>query len=697
MARASDPVATLDVALEHAQRLLRADPALAAQQAREILAVVPGQPAARRVLGAALRASGDLDGSLETLTALATQAPGSAVAHFELALSLAQAGRGDGSLAALERAVALDADFAAAWLRLADHRAAIGDSPGADAARAQHIRLSSRDPELVAAGAALCDGRIAAAEEALRGRLKRAPTDVAAIRMLAEVALRLGRNGDAEKLLTRAIELAPSFTPARHNLALALHRLERHGEALAAIEHALATEPRNPGYRNLQAAVLGRLGQFERAIGVYRSVLAEYPAQPKAWMSYGHALKAAGHLDEAIAAYRRSSELAPGFGEAWWSLANLKTVRFDATDVAAMRGQLARADLMDEDRLHFHFALGKALEDAADHAASFRHYAEGNRLRRAALRYDAAENTDYAERCRALFTPAFLDARAGSGAAAPDPIFVVGLPRSGSTLLEQILASHPRVEGTMELPDVIAIARELGGGRIRGGASTYPESLGALDRGELRELGERYLERTRIQRLGGRPLFVDKMPNNWLHVGLIHLMLPNAKIIDARRHPLGCCLSNFKQHFARGQAFTYSLDDIGRYYVDYVALMAHFDRVLPGRVHRVHHERLVEDPEGEIRRLLEYCGLPFDPACLRFHETERAVRTASSQQVRQPLNRDGVDQWRHYEAWLGPLVRALGPVLASYPSVPEFPFPVATGAVRAIDGAPTCRDHAAAS
>jgi len=670
MSGAPGPVGTLEVALAHTDRLLASAPLLAAGQASEILAAVPGHPAATLLLGIARRLCGDVPGALDALEPLARSQPAWAPAHYELGLALAAAGRGEDAVAALRRAVALKPDMPDAWRALADHLTAMGDVAGADAAYAQHIRYSSRDPRLLEAGAALCEDRIAEAESLLRQHLKTHPTDVAAIRMLAEVALRLGRNGDAEKLLTRCVELAPGFTSARYNLAIALQRLSRSAAARVQIDLALDQDPKNPGYRNLKAAILGRLGEFDAAIETYASVLAEYPRQHKAWMSYGHALKAAGRQADSVDAYRKSIDLSPGFGEAWWSLANLKTFRFSPADVAAMQEQLRRTDISDDDRLHFHFSMGKALEDSAEFENSFEHYAEANRIRRAAADYDADENTAQLRRSTALFTSAFFAERAGSGSPARDPIFIVGLPRSGSTLLEQILSSHSAVEGTMELPDMLAIVHDLSGRGTGASASRYPDVLASLSRDELRKLGERYLASTRAQRKTVAPLFIDKMPNNFAHVGLIHLILPNSRIIDARRHPLGCCFSNFKQHFARGQHFTYGLEDIGRYYADYARLMVHFDSVLPGRVHRVVYERLVDDTEAEVRRLLDYCGLPFEESCLRFHENERAVRTASSEQVRQPIYRDGVDHWRHFELWLDPLKSALGPVLDAYPDPP---------------------------
>ena len=557
-----------------------------------------------------------------------------------------------------------------AWGLLAEARSRQGDETGAQDAYAGQIAASVHEPDLQEAAAALAENRLAIAERLLKPFLKRQPDNVAALRMLAEVAGRIARYDEAEALLARCLELAPNFAPARHNHALVLYRQNRPAEAIEEVDRLLAAEPGHPAYRSLRAAALAQIGEYEGAIAGYQSVLADHPIQPKGWMSLGHALKTVGRTQDSISAYRRSLEQQPGLGESWWSLANLKTFRFTAEDVAAMQAQLARADLGEDDRLHLHFALGKALEDEGRWADSFEHYRQGNALRRDGLTYDADETHAHVQRSRALFTPEFFSVRAGTGSPAGDPIFVVGLPRSGSTLVEQILSSHSDVEGTMELPDIASIARRLGGERRPGEEPAYPGVLAGLTPDQLRALGEEYLERTRIQRKTGRPLFIDKMPNNFAHLGLIQLILPNAKIVDVRRHPLACCFSGFKQHFARGQGFTYDLTDLGRYYMDYVALMADFDTVLPGRVYRVIYEQLVEDAETEIRRLLAYCGLGFEPACLSFHETSRPVRTASSEQVRQPLYREGLEQWRHYEPWLGPLKAALGPTLGSYPAAP---------------------------
>jgi tetratricopeptide (TPR) repeat protein len=438
------------------------------------------------------------------------------------------------------------------------------------------------------------------------------------------------------------------------------------------VELLLAKEPRNHASPNLKASILANAGDYGDSIKVYEAVLKDFP-HPKVWMSYGHSLKTQRRQAESITAYRRAIELQPTPGESYWSLANLKTFRFEMRDVQAMREALARPDLPDDDRLHFEFALGKALEDAGDYEASFEHYSRGNALRKKQHQYNSDDNSRFVCRSKAVFTADFFASRAAVGAEAPDPIFIVGLPRAGSTLIEQILSSHSAVEGTMELPDLTRIAAEIFRREVSGDARGFAHAVAGLTPQELRALGERYLQDTRSQRESDRPFFIDKMPNNWMYVPLIHLMLPNAKIIDARRHPLGCCFSGFKQNFARGQSFTYSLDDLGRYYGDYVELMALVDTVLPGRVHRVFHEKMIDETESQMRELLGYCRLPFEEACLRFYENERAVRTASSEQVRRPIFRDGVDHWRHCELWLQPLKDSLRPVLDAYPGVPAFP------------------------
>ena len=516
-------------------------------------------------------------------------------------------------------------------------------------------------PRLMEAALALHENRLDVAERLLKPHLKEDPFDAKAIRMLAELAWRIGRMNDAEHLLRRAIEIAPGFTAARAQLALVLGRMGRPAEALPLLDELFEDDGEQLSHVNLKAATVARLGDFEEAIALYESVLARSPKQPRVWMSYGHILKTVGRQAEGIDAYRKAIDVNPNLGEAWFSLANLKTIEFDDGDIAVMRAALNEPKLAEEDRFHLEFALGKAMHDAGNADEAFAYFAAGNALRRKSQKYSRNDTTLAVDRAIATFTRENLDARRGGGCQAADPIFIVGMPRAGSTLVEQILSSHSLVEGTSELPDLPAVARKTPG---------YPQSALDLSEEERTALGQEYLERASVQRRTDRPFFIDKLPNNWLYVPFIQLVLPNAKIIDARRHPMGCCFSNFRQHFARGQAFTYDLTDVGCYYADYVRLMAHVDDVLPHKVHRVIYERMVDDIEAEVRALLDHIGLEFEPACLAFHETERAVRTASSEQVRQPIYRDATEEWRRYEPFLGPLKDALGGVLEAYPDAP---------------------------
>ena len=566
----------------------------------------------------------------------------------------------------MRHVVEIAPDSPGAWRALGDQLVLTGDSEGADGAYAQQLRASANDPVLREAAVALCEDRLSVAERLLRERLKRSPTDVAAMRMLAELGTRLGRYRDSEALLARCLELSPSFTGARHNLAIVLYRQQKGAEAIGHIERLMAAEPGEPAYRTLLAACLGLVGEYQRSIDVYEALLARHGAQPRVQLAYGHALRAAGRRDDAIAAYHEALRLAPGTGEAYWSLANLKTERFSGAEQAAMAEALARPEATDDDRLHLHYALGKALEDGGDFARSFAHYSEGARLRRAKVPHDAEAVAALAARTRAVFTPELYAGRKDAGFHDPSPIFIVGLPRAGSTLVEQILASHSSVEGTMELPDIITIARDLGHGRKTAASPSYPDIVAGLSSEALAALGETYIARTRIHRKRGRPFFIDKLPHNFQHLGLIRLILPRAKVIDVRRHPMAAGFAVFKQHFARGQTFSCDLGDIGRYYRDYVDVMRHFGEVQPGAVHRVVYEDLVAHTEGEVRALLAYCGLAFEPACLRFYETERPVRTASSEQVRRPIFRDALEHWRNYEPWLGPLKTALGETAQSW-------------------------------
>ncbi|MDR3507943.1 MAG: sulfotransferase [Caulobacteraceae bacterium] len=649
---------SLAEAVDQAAALLAKDPGGAERRASEILKLAPQDPRARLILASARRRQGDAQAARALLEPLAKAYPKAAQTYYELGAALDALGETQAATAALRHALSLKGDLAEAWRTLGDILFREGDLQGAEEAYAQHGRAQIQDPALRPAAEALYLGRLDEAGQRLRALLSGRPDDPAAMRLLADVLLRRERFGDAEILLAHSLERDPTQDGVRLNYAIASFRQQKAAQALPHIERLLAADPAHPAYRNLMAACLGLIGEDERSICLYQGLLADYPKQPRIWLNYAHALRAVGRRAEAVDAYKRCIALAPGLGDAYWSLANLKVASFTAEEEAAMRAQLERVDLPNEDRLHLCFALGKALEDRGDPGGAFSHYAQGAAIRREQARYDAGATTAQFGRTKAVFTPALFAARAGMGSSAPDPIFIVGLPRSGSTLIEQILASHSAVEGARELPDLGFIARNLG--------ADYPEAVAGLAPDQLQALGDGYIASTRIHRKLDRPLFIDKMPNNFQHIGLIQLILPRARIIDARRHPLGTCFSAFKQHFAQGQTFSYDLGDLGRYYRDYVDLMAHFDRALPGRVHRVIYEDMVEDTETQVRRLLDYCGLPFEAACLKFYENDRAVRTVSSEQVRRPIFREGLEQWRRFEPWLNPLKAALGPALEGW-------------------------------
>lgn len=575
-----------------------------------------------------------------------------------------RAGKPAEAEAAFRRATDINPNRAAAWRGLGKALHALGRAEDGGAAHLRALQESAHDPELARAGQAASANRLADAYPVLRDRLQADPDDIAALRIMADVAMRMARPLDAARMLIRALALAPGFTAAHDLLGDALAQVPLDA-ALAELDRHLADRPDHLGYLNLKAGLLDRAGAHDDAIALYRRMLEIRPDDAPIRVVLGNVLQTVGRSQESIEAYRASLRHDPRNGEAWWSLANMKTFRFPAEDRIAMQELLGQPDLPAVDRLRIEFALGKALEDQADYAASFMHYAEGNRLRSAMGRYNQAHIDDQLRRAQRLYSADYFAGRAGAGDAAPDPIFVVGLPRSGSTLVEQILASHSRIEGTMELNDLLRIVRrlDLPGGR-------YPEALADIPPTQLAQLGQDYVQATRIQRKRGRPFFVDKLPINFMHIGLIATILPKAKIVDIRRHPLACGWSCFKQLFARGHDFSYDLGDIGAYYRAYLGFMALWDDRLPGRVHRVRYEDLVADTEGTVRGLLDHLGVAFEPACLDFHQTARAVRTPSAGQVRQPIFTGGLDQWRHFDHWLDPLKRALGDALDAYPEIP---------------------------
>jgi predicted Zn-dependent protease len=665
------PSASVDLELVRAARLLESDPAAAARCATDILAASPGDTEANLLLATAYRKLGDSAAAITLLETLTEAQPHSPILHLELGRAYAAAGRGAEALTVLRRAVALDAGLADAWRDLAEQLFAAGATEEGDAAYAHYERLARDPPALADARVALADNRLEAAEAMLLRWLAQVPHDVVALRMLANIASRRDDEAEAERRLAECLELAPGYAAARYDLAQLLDAQHRSSEVLPLVERLLAVEPRNLDYLSLKAQALRLLGSSHQALALMEQAVADHPGDDRGWVRYGHLLREVGEQARAIEVYRRALQARPGSGRAYSSLANLKTFRFSATDRAEMQEQLARSAPRSVDRIHLEFALGKALEDEAQFAASFEHYSRGNELHRATIHHDREAVTAQLERTKSVYTAGFFAERSGWGSVRTDPIFIVGVPRSGSTLLEQILATHSQVEGTRELTDVPALALELRSGPNGGERVEYPQAVAALGRPEIEGLAARYLSRTQIYRPAGKPRFVDKMLGNFAHLGFIQLMFPRAAIIDARRHPLGCGFSCYKQLFGRGINFSYDLNELGCYYRDYVGHVEHFDAVLPGRVHRVYYERLIDDPEAELRRLLDYCGLPFEAQCLRFYENPRIVQTISSEQVRQPLYSESINQWRNYEPWLAPLKEALGDLVERYPTSRE--------------------------
>ena len=570
---------------------------------------------------------------------------------------------------AYEKAVRINPALPDAWNMLEGLYRMIGDEEQRRVAAAHAKKLRTIPAEVIKATGLFCEGDLASAERLVRAYLLQYGNQVEAMRLLARIGVAREVLDDAEVLLAAALEIAPDYAELRRDYACVLLDRHKHAQAIEQFDRLLATDPKNLDYRTLRATATVGLGDFEGGIRAFSAVLEDTSPTSRAaadlHLSIAHALKTLGRRAQAIEAYQKAIEVRPGFGDAYWSLANLKTYRFTDEELTRMRAAESAQETEAIDRYHLCFALGKAYEDRELYEPSFRYYERGNALKRDESRYRAELLEQNTANQKAVCTREFFEARRGYGVANREPIFILGLPRAGSTLLEQILASHSQVEGTQELADVPRAVLDLQGYNPDLNNPRYPRCLAAMSADEFRALGEKYLGDTRIYR-SGKPRFIDKMPNNFRHVGLIHLMLPNATIIDARREPMACCFGNLKQLYARGQEFAYSVDDIARYYRTYLELMQHWDAVLPGRILRVYHEDVVEDLEGSVRRILDHCGLDFEPACLEFHKTERSVRTASSEQVRQPIYREALDSWRHYEPWLGSLREALGDALERY-------------------------------
>ena len=650
MPSAEDLYEQIKVALQNG------DSETACQLAKDARDMAPGDSRFVLMHGVALRRNGQHKAAEPLLRQILVEAEGLVLAHHELGLALKGQGRLSEAIMSLETAVRLQPSLKTAWRDLYELRASQGDDlAAADAYRRSLGSQQGLDPLLTKVLDLMQAGRLGAAEGICREYLKRRPHDVDAIRLLAEIGITLGMLDEAIVLLERCLALAPNFTIAQANYATALARRQRFDEALDRTGRLQIEQPDNLSHKVQHASILAMAGRFEQAHEKFEEVLTFIPDNARILTSYGHSLRYGGRGEDAAAAYQRAIAAEPDAGEAYWSLANLKTFKFVDAQLDGMRQRYAAMEKLSADRYHLAFALGKALEDKGDFAESFAAYADGNTIKNTFSSYTTERTSGEVDSMIEHCADGFLEP---GGHTSNEPIFILGLPRAGSTLLEQILASHSAVEATAELPLISQIAGELGGGRRRSEQNLYPQCLTSMSQDQRESLGQRYLDGASTYRTD-KPFFIDKMPNNWVHIGLIKTILPNATIIDARRHPMAACFANFKQLFARGQEFTYGLEEIGHYYADYMRLMDHWHSVLPHGLMTVQYETVVEDLETQVRVLLDHCNLPFEEQCLRYYEKDRAVRTASSEQVRQPIYRDALSVWQRYEAHLDPLKAVL--------------------------------------
>lgn len=592
--------------------------------------------------------------------------PDNGRAHQEQGHLLMAGKRHELAAYAYVRACKYNPALIASWQAQTDIFSSLGNKQAAAQAQAQLTRLQATPKHLIAVSDLLSQGKLVKAENLCRKFLLKNPEHVEGMRLLAEAGQRLGALDEAEFLLASALLFEPDNDQVRKDYIQVLRKRQRFAQALSEAKKLLEKTPENPQFQSIYAIELMQTGDYDQALGYFDRVLMRLPHDPVTLTSKGHALKTQGQYEHAVAAYHSALSARPQHGEAYYSLANLKTYHFDEAEIGRMLQQEGNPEHSLMERVYLYFALGKAYEDNHEFSKSFEYYQLGNTLKRNNSSYDAEKMTKELRAQHSVCTKELFAAHEGHGNDATDPIFILGLPRSGSTMLEQILSSHSQVDGTLELPNILSMAQKLRRQGKQNVEQTYPQVLGSLSKDELHDMGAQFISATAIHRKGA-PFFIDKMPNNFRHIGLIKLILPNAKIIDARRHPMACCFSNYKQLFAEGQEFSYDFDDIAQYYSDYVDLMKHWDDVLPGHILRVHYEHVVEDLEGQVRRVLDFCGLPFESACLSFHETKRSVRTASSEQVRQPIYTQGLEQWRNYSEQLGALESQLTELIDNYP------------------------------
>jgi tetratricopeptide (TPR) repeat protein len=664
------PLSPIEMEVERIRALLRDQKiAEALSAARALILTVPENRDVLYLKALAERHSRLTEDALATLAVMEQHHPNSSLLYQERGHCHVARKDAVRAIEAYEHAVRINPALPATWSMLEGLYKMVRQDALREMAAAHVERLKTMHPDVIKATGLFCEGDLVAAEKLVRAFLIAQGDHPEAMRLLARVAISREILDEAEVLLAAALELAPDYIELRRDYACVLLDRHKHVEAITELDRLLALDPTNKDYRTLRATATVGLGDHDDGVRRFTEVLADTDPTSRAasdlLLSIGHSHKTVGRRPEAIEAYHRAIAIRPNFGDAYWSLANLKTYRFSDADIQHLRAAEQDEALDAMDRYHICFALGKAFEDRKEYELSWHYYSRGNAMKRAESKYRADILEQNTRNQKQVCTRAFFESRRDWGCPAPDPIFILGLPRAGSTLLEQILASHSMVEGTQELANIPRYALQLQGLNPDLDNPRYPQSLTELSRDDVYAFGQKYIDDTRIYR-SSPPYFIDKMPNNFRHVGLIKLILPNAKIIDARREPMACCFGNLKQLFARGQEFCYSIDDIARYYRTYLDLMDHWDEALPGQVLRVHHEDVVDDLEGSVRRILDFLGLPFEQACLEFHKNVRSVKTASSEQVRQPIYREGLDQWRHYEPWLTELKEKLGDAVTRY-------------------------------
>jgi tetratricopeptide (TPR) repeat protein len=641
-----------------AQAMKQGQTELATKQLRELLRENPGDLKALHLLGICLRRSGLLDQAMQLQQSVTDQEPDFAPAHQEYAICLLGTGRSDKAMEEFRRATELDPRLIMSWKKLGDLSMRKGDESGAMEAYRQCPADSDNDPLLARAIEVFHAGQFKLAEFLLCSYLEREPGDINAKYLLAQIALKVAAVSDAIILLEQCLQTEPGFHQARFDYVNLLSRRQRYEEALAESDTLLAADPENQTYQLLKASLLDRSGQFDAAVSILQAILEENPAQARVWTSLAMLQRTLGRRAEAITSLHKAIDQDPNRGEAWYLLADLRVFDFSDAQVEAMRGSANRAPKNSEDEIYFSFALARALEDHGNIDESFNYYSRGNQARARSSRFKPEEYAKSIATLKSVCTAELFESLRGGGCPDASPIFIVGLPRSGSTLVEQILASHSQVDGTMELATIATLLKEMNYRQQKVKRPTYPQALADVKAQDFREIGQTYIDRTRIKR-GSAPFFIDKMPNNFEHIGLIQLVLPHARIIDVRRNPMANGFSAFRQLFRFGQDWSYDLAHIGQYYRSYAELMEHWDTVLPGKIHHICYEDLVADPEKEIRQLLEYLQLEYQASCLDFHKSPRPVRTASSEQVRQVIYTDALAHWKNYENRLQPLRDAL--------------------------------------